>query len=222
MISFTIVLNKQMKKFLFIVLLLLPIICLFSILVQNKFLSRSKSNKSISLPLVGYDSNKQSSKLKDETSLNANLPCDDGPYIWNKSLYQEGIGSAFHWRKWSFIAQDILQGKWIGNLWNGHDLNVYARYYSQIPEYKKKIIKETSEYFGLSYKECNVDSLTKLETQSDRFHHFIYTRQENCLKDNIFKECLNEVHITPKTIVVFDWTVKERNYYLSAFNNVFR
>ena len=211
-----------MNKFVWIVFLLLPIICLLSILVQNKLLTISNSNNSSSLPLEGYNSNKQSSKSKARTSLNANLPCDKGPYIWDKSLYQEGIGSAFHWRKWSFIAQGILQGKWIGNLWNGHELNIYARYYSQISEYKKNTLKETSEYFGLSYKECNEDSLTKLETQSERFHHFIYTKQENCVKDNIFKECLNKVHVTPKTIVVFDWNVKERNYYLSAFNNVFR
>ena len=211
-----------MKKFLLVVLLLLPIICLFSALVQNKLLSSSKSNNSMSLPLVGYNSNKQSSKSKEETSSTDNLPCDDGPYIWDKSLYTEGIGSTFHWRKWSFIAQGILQGKWIGNLWNGHEIKIYARYYYQISKYKKKILKETNEYFGLSYKECNVDSLTKLEAQSETLHNIIYTRQEDCVKDNIFKECLNKVHVTPKTIVVFDWTVKERNYYLSAFNNVFR
>ena len=43
------------------------------------------------------------------------LPCNQGPYVWDKSSHPngnaEGIGSNFQWRKASFIAKHFIEGK---------------------------------------------------------------------------------------------------------------
>ena len=39
------------------------------------------------------------------------LPCDQGPYIWDRMQHFEGIGSEFQWHKPSFLATHFLHGK---------------------------------------------------------------------------------------------------------------
>ena len=190
--------------------------------MRNESLSSLMSNTPISLRFLRYNSNERHINLKDKVHISDNLPCDEGPYIWDKSMHQDGIGSTFHWRKWSLIVHGIVKGKWIGNLFNGHELKLNGRSYYEISENEKKVIEDTNKYFGLSYKECNADSLMKFEAQNYTSHQFFYTSKEKCVGDKIFKECLDELQLTSKTIVVFDWKQKEHNYHLSAFNSLFR
>ena len=74
------------------------------------------------------------------------MPCDDGPYVWDKSEHREGnlegIGSTFQFRKSSLIASHILKAKWIGKLINSHE----------------KEEGDQSRYFGLSYPSCDRNS----------------------------------------------------------------
>ena len=149
------------------------------------------------------------------------LPCNHGPYIWDKSLHHEGIGSTFNNRRYSFIAQGILKAKWIGNLWNSHEKS-FASMKNQEESSLRKIMEDTSKYFGLHYSECNYDSLTLLEKQKRSLHRFLYTKKKKCSGDKIFKRCLDNFKINEKTVIVFDWEDRRSDYGYATFNEQFR
>ena len=119
------------------------------------------------------------------------LLCNDGPYIWDKSKFLEGIGSQFQRRKPSFIASHVLQAKWIGNLTNEH-----------CPDEG-----DQSSYFGLSYTDCDQDSLEIYEKQKKKLH-FVYTTREK----NPF-EYISTITVAQTTVLVFNWDeVAEKCY----------
>ena len=151
----------------------------------------------------------------------SNLGCSMGPYIWDKSLHHEGIGSTFDNRKYSFIAQGILKAKWIGNLWNSHEKS-FVSIKKQEESSLRKIMEDTSKYFGLHYSECNYDSLTLLEKQKRSLHRFLYTKKKKCSGDKIFKRCLDNFKINEKTVIVFDWEDRRSDYGYATFNEQFR
>ena len=67
----------------------------------------------------------------------------------------EGIGSEFQWHKPSFLASHFLQGKWIGNLTNGHHIED----------------GDISSYFGLNNSDCNKMSLLFYkDVKQNEFH----------------------------------------------------
>jgi hypothetical protein len=47
--------------------------------------------------------------------------CTNGPYVWDRSIHKEGIGSTFQHRKQSLILADAVRAPWIGTLVNAHD-----------------------------------------------------------------------------------------------------
>ena len=149
------------------------------------------------------------------------LPCNHGPYIWDKSLHHEGIGSTFNNRRYSFIAQGILKAKWIGNLWNSHESSL-VNIKKQGELALRKIMEDTSTYFGLHYSECNYNSLRFFETQKGSLHRFLYTKKEKCRGDGIFKSCLDDSKINENTVIVFDWEDRRSDYGYATFNKQFR
>ena len=148
-----------------------------------------------------------------------NLPCDDGPYVWDKGRqHAEGIGAQFLLRKHSFIVTGILKAKWIGQLINGHDG------YRKNETLKQLKMKDIANYFGISVQECNAKSLTRIESTNNSLHQFFYTNKDNCMEDKVLdpRNCLHHLDITRKTVIVFNWHKRTHDYYYSAFNQYFR
>ena len=171
---------------------------------ETSFISNNVEETS-SKELIEYDSE--------------NLPCNDGPYVWDKGQqHREGIGAQFLLRKHSFIVTGIVKAKWIGQLINGHDG------YRNNETLKQLKMKDIANYFGISVQECNTNSLMRIESTNKSFHQFFYTNQDNCLEDKVLepRKCLHHLDITRKTVIVFDWHQRTRDYYYSAFNQYFR
>ena len=133
---------------------------------------------------------------------NNHLPCNHGPYIWDKSKHEgsleEGIGSTFQFRKPSFIAKHLLNGSWIGRLTNAH----------------YPMAGDQSSYFGLSYSHCNFESLEYHENE-DKLE-FIYVPKEST---NIY---IKNIKITPLSVLVFDWEKLDEYHNYIAFDENFR
>ena len=130
------------------------------------------------------------------------LPCDKGPYIWDKSQHEEsheeGIGSTFQFRKPSLIAKHILNGTWIGSLINAH----------------YPIAGDQSPYFGLSYSHCNFKSLEKYEKQKGL--DFIYVPKENTTS------YIRNLKLKNSSVVVFEWEKLDEYHNYVAFDETFR
>ena len=167
--------------------------------------------------------NKPKTKMRKLKIQNAKL-CNDGPYVWDKSRHSEGIGATFDNRKYSLIAQGMLNAKWIGYLYNNHEVrkDLCVTNCDKL-EPKEKLLKHTSQYFGLYYSECNYKSLIFLEKHKDLFQRkFIYTTAERCKGDKIFNACFGNIHIDKYTVLVFDWKDRRYDYNYAAFNKQFR
>ena len=127
------------------------------------------------------------------------FPCNNGPYIWDKSDHLEGIGSTFQWRKPSFIAAHITSGSWIGNLTNAHE----------------KDAGDQSEYFGLALSHCDKQSLEMYEkTENDRF---IYVP-----KGAKMFEYIPTLQLSNKTVITFEWHHVDQTHNFILFNKIFR
>ena len=182
---------------------------------ENELSSLSNNTKETSIKgIIGHDSE--------------NLPCDDGPYVWDKGKkgirYIEGIGAQFLLRKHSFILTGLLKAKWIGQLINGHD-GTKSKKSSQFKIFKiPNYLESIKEYFGISVQECNEKSLKRIESANNSFHQFFYTNEDSCIGDRVFNpgKCLHNLDMTRKTIVVFDWHKRTYDYSFSAFNHYFR
>ena len=212
----------------------LAFVMLYMIITQNSFESNDRKPKpTFVLSKNSMIKEKESSSISnnvEDTSTedfieydSENLPCDDGPYVWDKLQHQsEGIGAQFEWRKYSFIVTGILKAKWIGLLINGHD--GFHDGPGNNETFKQLKMKDTANYFGISVQECNAKSLTRIESTNNSLHQFFYTNQDNCMKDKVLvpRECLHHLDITRKTVIVFDWHKRTFNYYYSAFNQYFR
>ena len=189
---------------------------LLSIFFYYSFFTKAKL-KDIKLPTVA--------KKRGDSVIQMPIPdvrpCNHGPYIWDKSLHHEGIGSTFDNRKLSFIAQGILKAKWIGNLWNSHESS-FKSIKKQGELALRKIMDDTSKYFGLHYSECNYNSLRLLESQNGSLHRFLYTKKKKCSGDKIFKSCLDDFEINENTVIVFDWEDRRSDYGYATFNKQFR
>ena len=96
----------------------------------------SKNSKIKEKESSSISNNVMESSTKDLIEYDSeNLPCDDGPYVWDKRQPStEGIGAQFLWRKYSFVVTGMLKAKWIGQLINGHDGH---RYKKQLEKYVK-------------------------------------------------------------------------------------
>ena len=112
------------------------------------------------------------------------MPCDQGPYIWDKTQHFEGIGSEFNWHKPSFVAVHQLNGKWIGNLTHGHH----------------KEEGDLSSYFGLNNSDCDEMSLQVYKDVHP--DHFMYAPKE---ETNAFFISFVRNRITKNTVIVFEW-----------------
>jgi hypothetical protein len=128
-------------------------------------------------------------------------PCNNGPYIWDKSQHLEGIGSTFQWRKPSLIAAHMMSGKWVGNLTNKHH----------------REDADQSTYFGLSYFHCDLNALKIYEKV--RPEKFINMPEEFML-DYIPKIPANQ--ITNTTVVVFQWEHLDESHNFAVFDDSFR
>ena len=130
------------------------------------------------------------------------LPCNKGPYIWDKSQHLDGIGSTIQWRKPSLFAAHILQGKWIGNLTNQHHVEE----------------GDQSDYFGLSHRDCNVKALQIHENMQTKY---FFRTTEHMFKKYI-SEKKNRQQFNQTTVVVFNWehTWIEPNNF-AIFDNTF-
>ena len=126
------------------------------------------------------------------------LPCNDGPYIWDKSGRLDGIGSTLQWRKQSFIAASISNGKWIGDLTNAHH-----------PEEG-----DQSRYFGLTYPDCDETSL-QVHTHLVNFQ-FIEMPRKNMI------HYIPSIVVNKTTVLVFKWGYMEESYNYVVFDAVFR
>ena len=114
------------------------------------------------------------------------LPCNKGPYIWDKSQHLDGIGSTIQWRKPSMFAAHILRGKWIGNLTNEHHVEE----------------GDQSGYFGLSdLSDCNVNALKMHEKQKTMI--FFRTTEHMFKKYIVEKKHRHQFNKT--TVVIFNW-----------------
>ena len=130
------------------------------------------------------------------------LPCDNGPYIWDKSpqdqSWDEGIGSIFQFRKPSLIARHILNGSWIGRLINAHYPND----------------GDQSSYFGLTYPHCNFESLEKYENENRL--DYVYVPKDST---NSF---IKTIPATRSSVIVFDWEKLDEYHNYIAFDEDFR
>ena len=114
------------------------------------------------------------------------LPCNKGPYIWDKSQHLDGIGATIQWRKPSLFAAHILQGKWIGNLTNEHHLEE----------------GDQSYYFGFSdWAECNAKAL-KMHEDMKTLNFFRTT--EHMFKTYIVEKKTRQ-QFNKTTVVIFNW-----------------
>ena len=129
------------------------------------------------------------------------LPCDQGPYIWDKVVHFEGIGSQFQWHKPSLFATHFLHGKWIGYLINEHHNR---------EEYQ-------SSYFGFNYSDCDDSSLSIYkDVHPNRFIHI--PKEENY--DYFLSSIRNQV--TKKTVLIFDWVILDESHNYAVFDVEFR
>ena len=195
------------------------IIFLLSIFVYYRYLTTAKL-KHLKLPTMAQKENSLRSIKTIKTQMLI-LPCNQGPYVWDKSLHHEGIGSTFDYRKYSFIAQGILKAKWIGNLWNSHE-KLFAILKKQGELSIRKTMEDTGKYFGLHYSECNYNSLSLLEKQKGSLHRFLYTKKKQCRGEKIFKSCFDSFKMNKKTVVVFDWEDRRSDYGYATINKEFR
>lgn len=141
---------------------------------------------------------KKPSHFGEEENLSFLLPCDDGPYIWDKSEHLDGIGSTLQWRKQSFIASHIINGKWIGDLTNSHYMEE----------------GDQSYYFGLKYSDCDESSL-KIYTHLFPLH-FIDIPRTNLLK------YIPTLSVNTRTVLVFKCGYMEEEYNYMVFDALFR
>jgi len=134
------------------------------------------------------------------------LPCNQGPYIWDKKQRFEGIGSEFQWHKPSFTAAHLLNGKWIGNLTNEHFIEE----------------GDQSSYFGLTYSHCDEMSLRIYKDVHP--NHFIYTSKGELSDFNKLLSFLNETRyqITERTVIVFEWQILDESHNYFVFDTGFR
>ena len=134
----------------------------------------------------------------EEEKLSFPLPCDKGPYIWDKSEHLDGIGSTLQWRKQSFIAAHILNAKWIGDLTNSHHIEE----------------GDQSSYFGLKFHDCDKASL-KIYARLNSFR-LIKIPRTNMLK------YIPTLSVNAKTALVFQWGYMEEAYNYMVFDALFR
>lgn len=205
---------------------------LLSLFVYHRYLTTEKL-KHLKQPTMAQKGGKKENsrrpiktiKTQFDYSSNLNqmsiLPCNRGPYVWDKSLHHEGIGSTFDYRKYSFIAQGILKAKWIGNLWNSHE-KLFSILKKQGELSLRKTMEDTGKYFGLHYSECNYNSLSLLEKQKGSLHRFFYTKKKQCRGEEIFRSCFDTFKMNKKTVVVFDWEDRRSDYGYATINKVFR
>ena len=133
------------------------------------------------------------------------MPCDDGPYVWDKSEHREGnlegIGSTFQFRKSSLIASHILKAKWIGKLINSHE----------------KEEGDQSRYFGLSYPSCDRNSLVVHQKQTPL--RFVYVTEGNT---STVSRTVRNLQLSNTTVVVFDWEKMDEAHNFVVFDETFR
>ena len=131
----------------------------------------------------------------------APLPCNEGPYIWDTSQHLEGIGSTFQWRKSSFIAANIINGKWIGTLTNEHH----------------KDDGDQSSYFGLNYSHCDQNSLKYYKRLQSKNH--VYVPTENMFN---YISKLPITNVTKHTVLIFEWEMLDPAHNFVVFDYAFR
>ena len=125
------------------------------------------------------------------------LPCDDGPYIWDKSAHLDGVGSTLQWRKQSFIASHIVNGKWIGNLTNSHHMDE----------------GDQSYYFGLTYPDCDEASL-------EIYVNLVPSKFIEIPRTNMLKY-IPSISVNTSTVLVFKWGFMEEEYNYMVFDASF-
>ena len=150
------------------------------------------------------------------------LPCDKGPYVWDKFQHREGIGSQFQRRKPSLVASHLLRAKWIGNLTNAHVRDE----------------GDQSFFFGLSYPECDYASLKIHQKHPDNLR-FIYAPNDNktfeyapavplaTRIENLVFEYVSSMSVTNSTVIVFNeeyigQTMYDLVHNFAAFDKQFR
>ena len=134
----------------------------------------------------------------EDENLSLLLPCDNGPYIWDRSEHLDGVGSTLQWRKQSFIASHIVNGKWIGDLINSHHIEE----------------GDQSKYFGLTYPDCDEASL-KLNIKLFP-SRFIEIPRKNMLKH------IPTISVNARAVLVFKWGYMEEAFNYMVFDASFR
>ena len=130
------------------------------------------------------------------------LPCNEGPYVWDKSQHLEGIGSTFQLRRPSLMAAHLMHGKWIGNLTNAHH----------------EEDGDQSTYFGLSYLDCDNTSLQTYEKLYP--NHFVYA--ENHTLPISMSSYISTIPVNNHTVLVYDWEHLDEQHGYMVFDEVFR
>ena len=108
------------------------------------------------------------------------------------------MGSTFQWRKSSFIAAHLVNGKWIGTLMNEH----------------RKDDGDQSSYFGLNCSDCDQNSLKYYKRLQSQNH--VYVPMEN-----IF-DYIPRIPITKLTVLIFEWEQLDQSHNFVVFDHAFR
>ena len=88
-------------------------------------------------------------------------PCNNGPYVWDRSEHIEGMGATFRYRKRSIILADTLRGAWIGWLVNEHEGCGKKQTKCTLPRVNH------AKWFGLGADDCNAAALAKYKELPD-------------------------------------------------------
>ena len=171
------------------------------------------------------ESTTSSNSAKDEASEHVTNTqtagiCQSGPYVYDKSVHREGIGSTFQFRKYSLIFADALNGRWIGQLQHAHNVDEG---------------NHALKYFGLGDQNCQEEDLFHNSTS---FLNYIYTNWTHALAPerpiklpDIKELCLliqrnkTVFHLDDKlrrTVFVFGGDALRENYNYCLFNHYFR
>ena len=141
--------------------------------------------------------------------------CSAGPYVWDRSTHQGGMGSVFQHRKRSIILADAVRAPWIGTLSNEHDEQSNQNNY-----YK---------WFGLGANDCNETMLLKYKKNSEmKFldtskwrHDRAYTYERLCSTAHPF-EYRQKYGLDKNTVIEVNEVYWEEYWNYCTFNERFR
>lgn len=165
-------------------------------------------------------SSNSAKEVKSKQGINTVGKCQSGPYVYDQNEHEEGIGSTFQHRKYSLIFADALRARWIGRLYNEHDIDAGNLAFN---------------LFGLGDQNCQEKDLFQ---NSTNYLNFIYSNQTHILAPerplimpDIKKLCLiiqqNQTlfHLDDKmrrTVFVFSGDVLRQDLNYCLFNPHFR